>query len=146
MTGSRGAWAGVALAGVVVVVMNWPPIWGTIRGRLAGSKGQIATLAVVAIVLAVAAIVFLLPRIVAGDAGRIELWSAAVGLGLEQPLLGNGPGTWQDLRPSFPIESPSTAVLFTAHNGVLHVFAETGIAGLIASVLLRRHHRIPRYP
>ncbi|MFL5770341.1 MAG: O-antigen ligase family protein, partial [Chloroflexota bacterium] len=136
ITGTRGAWAGVAMAAVVVIALNGRAALDPIRRRVAGSGLRAASIATVAIVIAVVGLVALLPRILAGDAGRFELWSAAIGLGLARPVFGNGPGTWQDLRASFPIDDAATAALFTAHNSVLHVFAETGIVGLASVAFL----------
>src|SRR5262249_22565148 len=92
-------------------------------------------LAVTGIVIVGAAIVLapvLSTRLLAGDAGRVELWSAAWSMFVSSPVTGTGPGTFPLLRPLTPITDASYAVLTTSHNSVLQTLTDSGLLGLAA--------------
>ena len=73
-------------------------------------------------------------RMLSGDAGRIELWTAAWSMFTGSPLVGVGPGAWPSLRAFTPISDDNLAVLATSHNSILQVLAESGLIGLIAAI------------
>jgi len=63
-----------------------------------------------------------------GDAQRIKLFSATVAMIKENPIVGNGVGTYMDRFNRYcPDRNPSYA-----HNSYMQVWAETGIFGFIS--------------
>jgi O-antigen ligase len=130
MTGSRGAWLGAA-AGVLVL-----GIWG-IRTRGLGAlipagRRQRGLLAAGLLVLAIPVGALAIGRVLASDAGRVELWRAAWAIFTSAPILGGGPGSWPDLHAGQPISSPTYAVLYTPHSSLFQILAELGLVGLAA--------------
>jgi hypothetical protein len=65
---------------------------------------------------------------------RLSYWSGAVGIGLEKPVAGYGAGTFHTMYLGRIQEGGSESRY--AHNVFLQTFAETGIMGLAALVLL----------
>ena len=138
VTGSRGAWLGAAAGAAALALIAWLAA-GRPRPRLRGagrSSGPLVAVGIVVAVLAVVASPVLLPRLLAGDAGRLELWSAAWSMFVSHPLAGVGLGGWPDARAFTPISEANLAILTTAHDSILQVLAETGILGLIAGLWL----------
>ncbi len=134
VTGSRGAWLGALAAVGCVAVIAWAragrPMPST-RGR---NRGPAVVLGLGAVVALVVLAPVLLPRLLSGDAGRWELWSAAWAMFTGQPLTGTGPGTFPLLRPGSPITEPNLAVLTTSHNSVLQVLVDGGVLAMAAAV------------
>lgn len=60
--------------------------------------------------------------------GRSEVWALSIQVGMERPILGSGFGGFFGLDN---IISSSFRVGNTAHNGLLDVFIETGIVGIM---------------
>jgi O-antigen ligase len=136
VTGSRGAWLG-AVAGLVATVVMWIAVQRPTASRPSRRGWLGIVLATVAVgVVAVALAPALTERLLSGDAGRIELWTAAWQMFLADPISGVGPGTFPDVRPTTAISGANLAVLTTSHNSVLHVLAEMGVLGLIAGTWL----------
>lgn len=158
ISASRGGWVGTA-AGIAMVVASrvghgqagrgvagrgWSGrssssrptgILDGLRARPSRALATIAGLAVLA-ALAVVAGPALATRLFSSDAGRGELWGAGIQVWLAHPLLGGGPGAWPGLRAETDISIASYAVLYTPHSSLVQVLAETGIAGLVASIAL----------
>lgn len=137
ITGSRGAWLGSAAGMLALLAL----IALTERNSLGRSIGRVpvpARMLVVTLVVAAGLVLspILVTRLAGGDAGRIELWTAAWSIFLDHPLLGAGPGSWQGLRALEPITSGNLVVLAAAHNSVLQILAETGVVGLVAAAVL----------
>ena len=134
VTGSRGAWLGAAAGAVVLVAL----VWRT-RGLSLARFGSPRRRWIVAIVVAAGA-VLLVPtfatRLLSGDAGRIELWTAAWSMFTSSPIVGVGPGAWPMMRAFTPISDDNFAVLATSHNSLLQILAETGLIGLVAAAWL----------
>ena len=138
VTGSRGAWLGAAAGAVVLARPGLAHRAGsrsravlctprTRRRRAAvrscsGHRCSLPTLVV--------------ERMLSGDAGRIELWSAAWSMFASSPIVGVGPGAWPSLRAFTPISDDNLAVLATSHNSILQVLAESGVIGALAAVWL----------
>jgi putative inorganic carbon (hco3(-)) transporter len=134
VTGSRGAWLGAA-AGLVVLVAL---VWRT-RGLSIARFGSGPTRWIVALVVVGGAILLVptfVSRMLSGDAGRIELWTAAWSMFTSSPIVGVGPGAWPMLRAFTPISDDNLAVLATSHNSILQILAETGVIGLLAAAWL----------
>jgi O-antigen ligase len=134
ITGSRGGWLGAA-AGILVMLVfvardERASAW---IHRLRSVRPSVAVVGLVALVsVAIALGPLLATRLLSGDAGRGELWSAAWSIFTSHPLLGAGPGSWQSMRALEPISVAHLALLPHAHQVFLHVAAETGLAGLAA--------------
>jgi hypothetical protein len=136
VTGSRGAWLGVLGGAVVFLGVLWFAA-GRPRPRLDGAARRTAVVGAVAVLLAVVLIgPALIDRLLSGDAGRVELWSAAASMIASSPIVGVGPGAWPGLRALTPISDPNLAVLATSHDSVLQILLETGFAGLLAAMWL----------
>jgi O-antigen ligase len=141
LSGSRGAWAAIAISAVVLV-----PVWladpdrrreaarlASTRGvRLIGAGGVIAAMALlIAFVPAVAS------RI--GEAAadtRSAFLSASARMFLESPLTGLGPGTWTIERGSHTLASEADYYIPHAHNIFAQTLAELGIVGAAAGLVI----------
>ena len=134
VTGSRGAWVGAAAGVAVGVLLVWRENGVSIRSALGTTRGRIV--AAVLVLGMVAAVPLVAPRLLLGDEGRLELWSAAWSMIVSSPIVGVGPGAWPDLRASTPISDDIFAVLATSHNSVLQTLTDVGIIGLLAGVWL----------
>jgi hypothetical protein len=136
VTGSRGAWLGVVGGAVVFLVLLWFAA-GRPRPRLDGAARRTAVVGTVAVLVAVVIVgPVLLDRLLSGDAGRLELWSAAASMIASSPIVGVGPGAWPGLRPLTAISDANLAVLATSHDSVLQILVETGVVGLLAAMWL----------
>ena len=124
-TTSRGAALGMGCGFVAFVGLRWSPQQGRRVLILTG-------MSVAGLVLAIP----FLSRFAVGDAGRLELWHAAIDIFARWPLLGGGPGSWPSLRPLSPITPSDTAVIATAHDAPLYVMAELGIVGVITASIV----------
>jgi O-antigen ligase len=74
--------------------------------------------------------------------GRLPLWQAAVAMFRDQPLVGNGWGSYRYLLNGYRIE-PTGLKYFHVHNEYLEVAADAGLVGLgvvgvLVGLLLRR--------
>jgi hypothetical protein len=148
ITASRGAWVGAAVGAAALVVLRvWPrrrqwldaPIRARALIRRIGPARAGLTIGAVALVaggVILAILPALMTRLLAGDAGRSELWQAGLQITADHVLLGGGPGSWPGLRPETVISNSSYAVLYTPHSSVIQVLAETGVAGLAAALIL----------
>ncbi len=143
-------WAGVALLGLTtaatlsrgaLVGLGALVVWAllTRRVRLGGALTGLA----VTVALLVGAVALYGPLInerltLKGDvaaanvASRKALWSAAVNMGADHPLLGVGPGRFGIESPNYVTDDPVNLQRPFAHNSYLEIFAETGFPGLIA--------------
>lgn len=136
ITGSRGAWIGAMAGAAFLASVGWLDAGRPMpRPRGRGRRGPLAWLGGAVLVAAGLAISgpFVTTRMLSGDAGRLELWSAAWSMFAAHPITGVGTGAWQGLRALTPISSANYAVLATSHNSILQVLAETGIVGLLAA-------------
>jgi O-antigen ligase len=134
VTGSRGAWVGAAAGLVVALLLVWRESDVSVRSVLGTARGRVVALVLVLGVIA--AVPLVAPRLLLGDEGRIELWSAAWSMIVSSPVVGVGPGSWPDLRASTPISDDNLAVLATSHNSVLQTLTDAGIIGLLAGLWL----------
>jgi O-antigen ligase len=133
--GARGA-----LASVIVVAALWGlALVPKERGRL--RAGLAAALAVVAIAgaVSIAARFSLIDDPYLYDRARI--WRAGLAGALDHPVLGMGPGMWQNrgFAYNFPLERETFRYSKTAgstHSTYLQALVETGAIGLIAVAFL----------
>jgi O-antigen ligase len=134
VTGSRGAWLGAIVAAAVALAIGWRSKGLSLRALVSSRPRRIGALVVVALLIVLLPI--LPARLLSGDAGRFELWSAAWSMFTSSPLVGVGPGAWPGVRPLTPISDDILAVLATSHNSALQVLAETGLIGALAAAWL----------
>ena len=131
VTGSRGAWLGAAAGAVILAAL----VWRT-SGLSLARLGTPRTRRILAAGLAIGAVLLVptfVTRMLSGDAGRVELWTAAWSMFTSSPIVGVGPGAWPSLRAFTPISDDNLAVLATSHNSILQVLAESGVIGLLAA-------------
>jgi len=143
LVGSRGAWLGALLGGLLFVVLALAAYrllsFAALRDRIReASSAQKASLALTVLLL-VAVVVVALPFVVAQATDsthgpvpkRLDIWNTAVWQFGRSPLFGRGPFLYGDAyleRVSTPPETPHAH----AHNLVLNVAAEGGLLGLLA--------------
>jgi O-antigen ligase len=145
LSGSRGAWVGVAVAaltgGLVLVLRRdgraairaaW---FGVISSRRARSALALAS------VIAVIALVVVGPSILSrinepATDTRTIFWAASLRMFEAHPLTGIGPGAWAPLRPAFTLAGEVDYYIPHAHNLELHVLAELGVVGVVAAVVV----------
>lgn len=138
LTMSRGAWLGIAGAASVALILRWRK--GTrVRKRVLQSAAVIAVG-----VLAITAFAGESIRSTMGGrihgfldgAGRTDIWSAALKMFAERPVLGTGPDTFHHHfgkhgGAAFWVHSWGYTPT-RAHNEFLHVLATQGVFGLLA--------------
>ncbi len=134
VTGSRGAWLGTIGGAVILGLLAWRSGRVSIPQRL--RTRQASVLVIAAGLLGVLLLPALVGRMLSGDAGRVELWSAAWSMFAGSPITGVGPGAWPSLRALTPISDDNLAVLATSHNSILQILADTGMIGALAAVWL----------
>lgn len=147
LTFSRAAWLGLAAGLAVVAAGTWLD-----RGARRPPLRTIAAAA--AVVVAVAALFWLggWSRLFSaraaelGQAGgetgasRVEIWTSALAMWRERPVLGQGPDTFEMVFPR--VQTPGywriewAGVPFHAHSVYLHTLATRGLAGALAGALL----------
>ncbi|MFN2450234.1 MAG: O-antigen ligase family protein [Candidatus Baltobacteraceae bacterium] len=120
LTFSRTGWIGLAAAGACYAVWS-----GAVRRRY-------APLIVAGAVLAVLAL-FNVHHNPAENYTRLSIWQAALEMIRRFPLTGVGPFDFARVYPMVRVPG-GDAQAFHAHNVVLTIFAETGIAGVSAMV------------
>ena len=134
VTGSRGAWLGAAAGTAVALLLVWRSSGLSVRAVLSTTSRRVV--AIGAVVLGVVLLPRVVERMLSGDAGRLELWSAAWSMFTSSPLVGVGPGAWPGLRASTPISDDNLAVLATSHNSILQVLTDAGLIGALAAAWL----------
>jgi putative inorganic carbon (HCO3(-)) transporter len=72
----------------------------------------------------------------ANVASRKALWSAAINMGADHPVIGVGPGRFGIESENYITDDPINIDRPFAHNSYLEIFAETGFPGLVAFLLM----------
>ncbi len=142
LTYSRGAWMGMvaALATIALLLVlrrsrTWPPLWRRLFPLLLLVGGSAA------LVLLVAAVEPLRVRVLSLVAGRedssnnfrINVWSAALEMIRDRPLLGIGPGN-NAFNLIYPLYQQPKFNALSAYSIPLEWAVEAGIPGLLAGV------------
>jgi O-antigen ligase len=143
LVGSRGAWLGALLGGLLFVVLALAAYrllsFAALRDRIREASSAQKTGLALAVLLLVVVVVVALPFVVAQATDsthgpvpkRLDIWNTAVWQFGRSPLFGRGPFLYGDAyleRVSTPPETPHAH----AHNLVLNVAAEGGLLGLLA--------------
>lgn len=156
ITGSRGGAAGlvtVVAASLAVLALTRTGslgsggepaeqrhLQGELFARRPANRPARAVAAIATGVLLVVVVVALAPSIMArfsslGDiALRLDIWGDAVRIFAAHPVAGAGPGTYPLLRLQLDGGGASPVIVPHAHNLVLHVLAELGVAGVLAAL------------
>lgn len=141
LSGSRGAWAGLAIAGAIVVPAwmlvgaNRRAILDLVRSRSVRIGAGVALLG--GVVLAVAFLPTILSRLAepASDL-RSSLGAAAWRMFLEHPATGVGPGMFVVERASHALPTEIDYYVAHAHDIFVQTVAELGIVGVIAGLVV----------
>jgi putative inorganic carbon (hco3(-)) transporter len=72
----------------------------------------------------------------ANVASRQALWSAAVRMSADHPLVGVGPGQFGPRSADYLVDDPLGITNPVAHNSFLEVLAENGVLALLAFVAM----------
>jgi O-antigen ligase/tetratricopeptide (TPR) repeat protein len=139
ISGSRGAWLGVAAAFVVVpvaTVMTFPRTRARI-GLLARSRaGALAIVVGIAVLGGGAFLAARSGRLTLDDGGlRPALAAASLRMFEASPLTGVGPNTWQILRAAFTASSNIDYYIPHAHDIYVMTLAEFGLLGVLAAIV-----------
>lgn len=134
VTASRGAWLGAVAGVVAALALSWRQSGVSVRRMLVTPGGLVAAIGVLGAVIVVLPLI--VERMLIGDAGRLELWSAAWSMVQGSPLFGVGPGAWPSLRALTTISDATFAVLATSHSSVLQVLVDAGALGAVAGLWL----------
>jgi O-antigen ligase len=145
LAGSRGAWLGAFLGGLLFVVLALAAYrllsFAALRDRIQAASGTqkagLALIAILVVIVVVVALPFVMTQATDSTHGsapkRFAIWNAALWQFGRTPLFGRGPFLYGDAyleRISTPPETPHAH----AHNLVLNVAAEGGLLGLLALV------------
>jgi len=149
-SGSRGGLLGLAVLGLAALGL----------ARIGWRRVALAGLAIVAVA---AALAWANPRIrelalsaadpaAAPNVSRVQrqaMFDAGIAMGRDRPLLGWGPGATPFIYPRYraQLEGGAENVL-QLHNAPLHLWAETGIVGVLLAacavfLVFRQRHRAP---
>jgi exopolysaccharide production protein ExoQ len=132
MSGSRGAWMiGAAVFFVWLVLRAAPRIGARLRLVVAVAAPLLAALLAAATMLLLSRILLLLGRD-ATLSGRTDIWSQVVRFIRQRPLFGYGyDAFWRGMTgPSLQIDAAVHFIVEHAHNGLLEICLELGVAGL----------------
>jgi putative inorganic carbon (HCO3(-)) transporter len=132
---SRGALVGLAALAVWGLVTRRVPVKGLLQGvlLLAGVLALALTLWGPLIDERLA----MKERVAdANVASRQALWSAAVHMSADHPLVGVGPGQFGPRSADYLVDDPLGITTPVAHNSFLEVLAENGVLALLAFVAM----------
>jgi O-antigen ligase len=141
VTGSRGAYLGIALAIAFVAALFAATPTGrtTVRSglRLVRQRRFLLVPAVIVVLVAVAAVPLVIARFAqGGDTLRLDLWRSALTIFSQHPIFGGGPGTWVQLKVEANPPGSPNLILPHAHDLYVQAAAELGIVGLGALAFL----------
>lgn len=141
LSGSRGAWAGLAIAGAVVI-----PAWlldGDHRRAVAAAVRlrRVRLAAGVSLAAAAAAAILLLPALMSrlGEPAsdlRSSLVAVAWRMFLEDPATGVGPGMYVVDRARLTQPAEVDYYVAHAHNIFAQTLAEFGLVGVVAAIVI----------
>jgi tetratricopeptide (TPR) repeat protein len=136
-TGSRAAAASLVVAALLLLAL----LWREARRR---GEGPGSWLPVPIVLVAAAGLALLLRgepilrrlRGAAGllEEGRVEIWKSTVAMIVARPLLGFGPGTFEEGFPPFQSPPLARSVVNHAHSDWLELAAELGLPVLLLAL------------
>ncbi|MCK8816316.1 O-antigen ligase family protein [Natroniella sulfidigena] len=120
LTMTRGAWVGIAAGSIIFAFLK--------------DKRSLLLILIVVIAITSFASEDIITRATSiisleSNTNRLEIWQGTFDIGREQPILGQGIGSF---RPLYPDYAPKGATEFRhhSHNLLLQTFAELGLIGL----------------
>lgn len=140
-TSSRGAWLAAAVAGLVWVALEAPAWTPAARRRVALASAAIAVVGAVAVMLVVPTLATRASSAFDANSGtaawRRSVWSSAIRMSVERPVLGWGPNTFRFAYPLYrgaelSADSADPQVVTDAHDLFVNTLAERGPLALIA--------------
>ena len=142
LTYSRGAWMGMvaslAAVGLLLVLRlsrHWPPLWRRLFPLLLLGGGAVGLVLLVAAVepLRVRVLSLFVGREDSSNNFRMNVWSSALEMIRERPLLGIGPGN-KAFNLIYPLYQQPKFDALSAYSIPLEWAVEAGIPGLLAGV------------
>lgn len=137
---SRGGFVALAVAGVAALIFAGPARARTVVVVSALAGIGIAYFALVAPPEALERVTHFSAG---GGTGRTDLWSIAIAVASDHPVLGVGAGNFELVEPRYAVGNINLPLVElvvdspkVAHNTYLHLLAEYGVIGLSAFVLL----------
>jgi putative inorganic carbon (HCO3(-)) transporter len=140
LTYSRGAWMGMvaslAAVGLLLVLRlsrHWPPLWRRLFPLLLLGGGAVGLVLLVAAVepLRVRVLSLFVGREDSSNNFRMNVWSSALEMIRERPLLGIGPGN-KAFNLLYPLYQQPKFNALSAYSIPLEWAVEAGIPGLLA--------------
>ena len=141
LSGSRGAWAGLAIAVVLIV-----PIWlampaHRLRARQLLADRRVRVGAIAAAVTVTAVTVLFLPALISrltepASETRTAFYQASIRMFLDRPLTGLGPGNWTVERPHYTVPPELDYYIPHAHSIWLQTLAELGLVGAVGGAVM----------
>lgn len=140
ITGSRGAWLGMALGIVAVVgvaLVLQPEVRKAAR-RLARTRLALVAIGIgVPLLVAGVVLAALSGRLTLDDAGyRAGFTRASIAMFGSSPLTGVGPAVWATLRAANSLPTDPDLYIPHAHSIYFQTLAEYGLAGVLAGAAL----------
>jgi O-antigen ligase len=136
VTGSRGAWLGMAAGGLVAAVAlisTEPPVRDRIVGIVRTRSGAGLIVAGLLLFVALVAVAARSGRLNLGDdSARAAYWAASLRMILSAPLTGVGPGLWGTLRAAYTLPTELNLYVPHAHDIFIQALAEFGVLSLVA--------------
>ncbi len=137
LTQSRGSFLSMTIVVALYLVLNMKEMeerlrrWGSREWMIFGAM---LLLALVPLAFMVNRFLFALDMDPRSDS-RVEVWVSGFKMAMAQPLLGFGPGTFEDVYPAFRSGSLWNTTTAFAHNEYLQVAAECGWPALGLTLL-----------
>ncbi|MCG2806745.1 MAG: O-antigen ligase family protein [Coriobacteriia bacterium] len=140
-TSSRGAWLAAAVAGLVWVALEAPAWTPAARRRVALASAAIAVVGAVAVMLVAPTLASRASSALDANSGtaawRRSVWSSAIRMSVDRPVLGWGPNTFRFAYPLYrgaelSADSADPQVVTDAHDLFVNTLAERGPLTLIA--------------
>jgi len=149
LTKSRSAWVALILGVLGVTLMLFRMLWRELAGRfgwkLGGARVLAAAIIIVAVLLLAAGVLIGagvavggLDRQVLSEASkslgyRVQYWQSTLRVIADHPLLGCGPGNFQEAYTAYKLPEASEEVA-DPHNFLLEVWATAGTPAVLALV------------
>ncbi|MEA3502572.1 MAG: O-antigen ligase family protein [Actinomycetota bacterium] len=135
LSGSRGAWIGLAIGAIFAGVSIGYRRSGLTRVRIA------AVAALVVVLLGITVLTGRWETALAGFEGRVATWQVAGSVVAEHPVVGVGPEGFatafaEAVDDDYVIRYTRDDVVDRAHNGILEVATTSGIPGLLVYLVL----------
>lgn len=138
LTQSRGAFLSMLLVMIVYLLLNVKNVESRLAQwtRRQWIQSGILVLVVAAILSPMVDRLFHVLETDPYAYNRLDLWASVLKMAVAQPLMGFGPGTFQDVYPVFRPSSLWNALVAASHDEYLQVAVECGLPALVLTLLL----------